>query len=98
MMLLNSEVFYEGTLVCGTPPEHRMAVLQRMRMPNPSIPVAFVDVPSGAIQPVTRSSKMKPKPEPSTSSFATSSSRDSTAARLWSSLSTRTRSSSVNNF
>ncbi|EPB66043.1 integrase core domain protein [Ancylostoma ceylanicum] len=55
MMSLNSEVFYDGTLVCGTPPERRMAVLQRMRMPNQSVPVAFIEVPSEAIQSVTRS-------------------------------------------
>ncbi|EPB65060.1 hypothetical protein ANCCEY_15877 [Ancylostoma ceylanicum] len=52
-MSLNSEVFYDGTLVCGTPPERCMAVL--MQMPNPSIQVAFIDVPSEAIQSVTSS-------------------------------------------
>ncbi|EPB73875.1 hypothetical protein ANCCEY_07024 [Ancylostoma ceylanicum] len=54
-MSLNSEVFYDGTLVCGTPPERCMAVLQRMQMPSPSIQVAFIDVPSEAIQSVTSS-------------------------------------------
>ncbi|KAL6738223.1 hypothetical protein Aduo_011793 [Ancylostoma duodenale] len=49
MMSLNSEVFYEGNLLYGTPPEHRMVVLQRLRMPNPSIPVTFIDVHSKAI-------------------------------------------------
>ncbi|RCN39765.1 hypothetical protein ANCCAN_14287 [Ancylostoma caninum] len=55
MMELNSEVFYNGTLICATPPERRMALLQRMHMPNPSIPVAFIDVCGEAIQSVTRS-------------------------------------------
>ncbi|RCN37069.1 hypothetical protein ANCCAN_17034 [Ancylostoma caninum] len=54
-MSLNSEVFYEGTLVCGTPPERHVTVPQRMRMPNPSISVPFVDVLGEAIQSVTRS-------------------------------------------
>ncbi|KIH59908.1 hypothetical protein ANCDUO_09848 [Ancylostoma duodenale] len=42
-------------LVCRTPPERRTAILLHMRMPNPSIPEAFINVPTDAIQTVTRS-------------------------------------------
>ncbi|RCN26969.1 hypothetical protein ANCCAN_27303, partial [Ancylostoma caninum] len=57
MMTLNSEVFYNNELTSGTPPENRMTVLQRLRMPNQDIPVAFIDIPSFSTRSVTRSHK-----------------------------------------
>ncbi|KHJ92750.1 integrase core domain protein [Oesophagostomum dentatum] len=55
MMKLNSELFYDGQLICGTPREMRMGLLSRLRMPNSSLPVALVDVCGHSIQSVTGS-------------------------------------------
>ncbi|EPB69860.1 hypothetical protein ANCCEY_11059 [Ancylostoma ceylanicum] len=57
MMTLNSEVFYNNELTSGPPTEHRMTVLQQLRMPNQDIPVAFIDVPSFSTRSATRSHK-----------------------------------------
>ncbi|KAL6723109.1 hypothetical protein Aduo_018148 [Ancylostoma duodenale] len=46
MMRLNSDLFYEGKLICGTPSHMRRALLSRLPMTNPAIAIAFVDVPS----------------------------------------------------
>ncbi|VDO93652.1 unnamed protein product [Heligmosomoides polygyrus] len=48
MMSLNSEIFYDNALTCGTPIADRLAVLERIGMPNETIPVAFIDVPSNS--------------------------------------------------
>ncbi|EPB65384.1 hypothetical protein ANCCEY_15553 [Ancylostoma ceylanicum] len=55
MMRLNSQLFYEGTLQCGTRASRRSNLLDHVRMPNPVIPVAFIDVPSQSVQSITRS-------------------------------------------
>ncbi|RCN47029.1 hypothetical protein ANCCAN_06960 [Ancylostoma caninum] len=55
MMQLNSSIFYDGSLTCGTPPHLRQALLTKVKMPNPKIPVALVDVPSLSVKSVTGS-------------------------------------------
>ncbi|KAL6723110.1 hypothetical protein Aduo_018148 [Ancylostoma duodenale] len=41
MMRLNSDLFYEGKLICGTPSHMRRALLSRLPMTNPAIAIAF---------------------------------------------------------
>ncbi|KHJ97949.1 hypothetical protein OESDEN_02067 [Oesophagostomum dentatum] len=55
MMQLNSELFYENTLTCGTSTDSRPLLLSRVTMPNPTVPIAFVDVQSQSVQSVTGS-------------------------------------------
>ncbi|KAK6031061.1 hypothetical protein OSTOST_02790 [Ostertagia ostertagi] len=42
MMELNSRIFYNGELVCGTTKEARLALLNRVWMLNPDLPIAFI--------------------------------------------------------
>ncbi|RCN26845.1 hypothetical protein ANCCAN_27427 [Ancylostoma caninum] len=55
MMRLNSQLFYEGSLLCGTRASKRSNLLDHVTMPNPVVPIAFVDVPSQSVQSITRS-------------------------------------------
>lgn len=63
MMSLNSEIFYDNALTCGTPIADRLAVLERIGMPNETIPVAFIDVPSTSTTSATRSHKNEQEAE-----------------------------------
>ncbi|XGW11074.1 hypothetical protein V3C99_012517, partial [Haemonchus contortus] len=55
MMELNSYIFYNNELVCGTPVDERQALLRSLRMPNKEIPIAFVDVLGKAVKSITGS-------------------------------------------
>ncbi|KAL6728227.1 hypothetical protein Aduo_010022 [Ancylostoma duodenale] len=43
MMRLNSHLFYEETLFCGTRASKRSNLLDHVTMPNPVVPIPFVD-------------------------------------------------------
>ncbi|KAK6011257.1 hypothetical protein OSTOST_23669 [Ostertagia ostertagi] len=55
MMYLNSELFYDGSLSCGSVTSLRQALLSRVTMPNSRIPVALINIPSYSVQSVTGS-------------------------------------------
>ncbi|KAK6031461.1 hypothetical protein OSTOST_02387 [Ostertagia ostertagi] len=55
MMELNPRIFYNGELVCGTTKEARLALLNRVWMLNPDLPIAFINIIGESVQSVTGS-------------------------------------------
>ncbi|PIO75794.1 hypothetical protein TELCIR_02152 [Teladorsagia circumcincta] len=55
MMALNSRIFYNNELVCGTPNEARLALLNKVWMPNSDLPIAFINIVDQSVQSVTGS-------------------------------------------
>ncbi|WKY12541.1 hypothetical protein Q1695_003823 [Nippostrongylus brasiliensis] len=55
LMELNSHFFYNNELVCGTSSESRQNLLQHVKMPNPNIPLAFVNVMGHSVKSITGS-------------------------------------------
>lgn len=55
LMRLNSKFFYDDALRCGTPVELRQNLLSRVKLTNPEIPLAVVNVRGHAVRSVTGS-------------------------------------------
>uniref|UniRef100_A0A183GKM0 AAA_12 domain-containing protein n=1 Tax=Heligmosomoides polygyrus TaxID=6339 RepID=A0A183GKM0_HELPZ len=55
LMRLNSKFFYDDALRCGTPVELRRNLLSRMKLTNPEIPLAVVNVRGHAVRSVAGS-------------------------------------------